>query len=45
VTQPVPTETAAAEPSVPLPAVDVPVPEPAADPMPEAPARPAQKQA
>jgi sec-independent protein translocase protein TatB len=45
VTQPVPTETAAAEPSVPLPAIDVPLPEPAADPMPEAPARPAQKQA
>src|SRR3974390_2303816 len=45
VTQPVPTEAAAAEPSVPLAAVDVPVAEPAADPMPEAPANPAQKQA
>jgi sec-independent protein translocase protein TatB len=45
VAQSVPTETAAAEPSVPLPAFDVPVAEPAADPMPEAPPHPAQKQA
>jgi len=45
VPQPVPTETAAAESSVPLPPIDVPVAEPAADPMPEAPAHPAQKQA
>ena len=45
VAQSVPTETAAAEPSVPLPPIDVPVAEPAADPMPEAPAHPAQKQA
>ncbi len=45
VTQPVPTETAAAEPSVPLPAIDVPVPEPVTNSVPEAPPHPAQKQA
>src|SRR5690348_14828420 len=53
VTQPVPTETAAAEPSVPLPAIDVPLPEPlpppahetAAEPVTEVPAEPVQKQA
>ena len=45
VTQPVPTESAAAEPSEPLPAIDGPAAEPAAEPMPEAPAHPAQKQA
>jgi sec-independent protein translocase protein TatB len=48
VTQPVPTETAAAEPAVPLPAIDVPLPEPVPPPRAEdfaEPAQPAQKQA
>ena len=44
-TQPVPTETAAAEPPEPLQAIDAPAAGPAAEPMPEAPAHPAQKQA
>jgi sec-independent protein translocase protein TatB len=45
VTQPAPTEAAAAEPSVQAAALDVPLPETTVDPMPEAPAHPAQKQA
>jgi sec-independent protein translocase protein TatB len=48
VTQPVPTETAAAEPSLPLPAIDVPLPEPVPPPRAEdfsEPPQPAQKQA
>jgi sec-independent protein translocase protein TatB len=46
VTQPVPTETAAAEPAEPLPAIDVPLPElPQPSQEAEPPAQPVQKQA